>query len=96
MSKAGHVPVRMCLGCRKRREKGELVRFTYGIDGVIGTDTGKHPAGRGFYLCRDPLCLEKARKKHRSMRFTVPREGGQGSAGVIPSPDRSGLKEERE
>jgi predicted RNA-binding protein YlxR (DUF448 family) len=50
-----HVPIRTCMGCRKRRPKSEMLRLTaHGID----RDGRSHP-GRGFYLCPDTLCLKK-------------------------------------
>ena len=51
----GHIPIRTCVGCRKRRPKSEMVRLTAG-----GADGGgrAHP-GRGVYLCPDATCIEK-------------------------------------
>jgi uncharacterized protein len=52
MGKKGHVPVRMCIGCRSRRKKEELVRLTRNAEG-----------GRGLYLCPDADCLRRAQKR---------------------------------
>ena len=55
-------PVRMCVGCRERASKRELIRIVRTPDGQIVADaTGKTP-GRGAYICRKASCLAKARK----------------------------------
>jgi predicted RNA-binding protein YlxR (DUF448 family) len=69
MSKKGHVPIRMCIGCRKKREKGEMIRLTQCSEGMAGVDERKHFQGRGFYLCPDLGCLSMAKKKNRGIGF---------------------------
>jgi len=67
MSKKGHIPMRMCMGCRKRRKKEEMVRFTRSSEGGIVSSNGKkNLSGRGFYLCPDMTCLKMAQKKNRT------------------------------
>ena len=62
------VPMRRCCGCMEIKPKNELVRVVKNKEGVISLDlTGKMP-GRGAYLCRNPECLEKARKARRFER----------------------------
>lgn len=62
------VPMRRCCGCMEMKPKNELVRVVKNKEGVISLDlTGKMP-GRGAYLCRNPECLEKARKARRFER----------------------------
>lgn len=58
------VPMRMCMGCRERRPKRELVRVVRrAADGVVVLDATGRLAGRGAYVCCDkPECLEKAVK----------------------------------
>jgi predicted RNA-binding protein YlxR (DUF448 family) len=51
----GHIPVRTCVGCRRRRPKPEMIRLT--AQGVE-LDGRAHP-GRGLYLCLDPACVQK-------------------------------------
>ncbi|TBH21539.1 YlxR family protein [Thermus thermamylovorans] len=52
-------PIRMCVACRKRRPKGELLRFLLTADGFRIDPTGKLP-GRGAYVCPDrPECWQE-------------------------------------
>jgi predicted RNA-binding protein YlxR (DUF448 family) len=74
MSKKGHVPMRMCVGCRKSRKKKEMVRFKQGEGGILFMDEKKKLNGRGFYLCPDMTCLRLAQKKIQMGR--VHRIGG--------------------
>jgi predicted RNA-binding protein YlxR (DUF448 family) len=69
MSKKGHVPIRLCIGCRKKRNKGEMIRFTQSSEGKVGLDESKHLHGRGFYLCPDLWCFNMAKKKTRGIGF---------------------------
>ena len=65
MSKKEHVPIRMCIGCRRKRKKAEKLRFIKGIDGVMFINEKKRINGRGFYLCPDIICFKMAQKKER-------------------------------
>jgi len=65
MSKKEHVPIRMCIGCRRKRKKEEMLRFIKGIDGVMFINEKKRINGRGFYLCPDMICFKMAQKKER-------------------------------
>ena len=57
------IPARQCIGCMTSRPKKELVRVVRAPSGEISIDlVGKKP-GRGAYLCPDPDCLTKAKKK---------------------------------
>ncbi len=56
------VPIRMCIGCREMKPKKELIRIVKSPEGEISIDLrGKKP-GRGAYICRDSVCLDKALK----------------------------------
>jgi predicted RNA-binding protein YlxR (DUF448 family) len=72
MSKKGHVPVRMCIGCRKRRKKEEMVRLVKGSDGIWLFDEKKKLSGRGYYLCHDRICLKLAQKKQKGFESLKP------------------------
>ena len=64
MSNKGHVPIRMCIACRKRKRKGEMIRFTKTPDRAVVLKEKKDQKGRGLYLCPDPNCLKKAERKN--------------------------------
>ena len=51
----------MCVGCRARAPKSELVRIVAGPDGLAIDRRGGAP-GRGAYVHRDPVCLEVAER----------------------------------
>lgn len=61
-------PMRMCLGCGQMFPKRELIRAVKNKEGVISLDLKGKAPGRGAYLCRNPQCLEKARKARRLER----------------------------
>lgn len=59
------IPQRMCVSCRIRRNKIDLIRVVLQPDGQVIVDpSGKKP-GRGAYVCRDKDCLTQAIKAHR-------------------------------
>ena len=56
-------PERLCVGCREKHPKGELIRIVRAPSGDVSIDaTGKSP-GRGAYLCPSSECLRLARKQ---------------------------------
>ncbi len=59
-----HIPLRMCVACRRMLPKTELIRAAVDTaTGRIITDfKGKMP-GRGAYVCRSAECIKKAEKK---------------------------------
>jgi uncharacterized protein len=54
----------MCLGCRGRAPKAELLRLVW--NGGLVVDVGQTGPGRGAYLHRNVDCLEQAVRR-RSM-----------------------------
>ena len=90
MSKKGHVPIRMCIGCRRKKKKDEMLRFTQMIDGVMLADKKKRMNGRGFYLCPNLVCLKMAQKKERRGRFY------RGNGLPVSFHERFEIREERE
>ena len=57
---AKKIPMRMCVSCRERFAKKELIRVVATPDGQTVIDpTGRLP-GRGAYVCHDPECMKKA------------------------------------
>jgi len=55
-------PMRRCIGCMQSKPQRELMRFT-AVGTEITADCGTKNEGRGFYLCRNEECIEKAFKK---------------------------------
>lgn len=59
------------------KPKKELIRIVGDKEGHISLDTTGKANGRGVYLCPDPACFEKARKKNaisRSLGMRVSQE----------------------
>ncbi len=68
MSKKKKVPLRICIGCREKMPKKELVRIVRTPENEIMLDTtGKKP-GRGAYICLREECFKKAVKGKRLER----------------------------
>ncbi len=65
MGERGHVPIRTCIGCRKKRKKEEMLRFVNVAEQILFVRGKKDLHGRGFYLCPDILCLRMAQKRHK-------------------------------
>lgn len=56
------VPMRMCIACREMHPKKSLVRVVSSKeDGVFVDPTGKK-SGKGAYICKSTICIEKAKK----------------------------------
>lgn len=68
VSKIKKKPQRMCVTCKERKDKKDLLRVVLLPDGSITYDpTGKTP-GRGSYLCRKEECIMAEVKAHRLAR----------------------------
>ena len=71
------VPLRKCVGCCEMKPKKELVRVVRSPEGEISLDLTSRKPGRGAYVCHDPECLAKARKKkqlERAFQGKIPDE----------------------
>ena len=75
--KKAHVPVRTCLGCRRRERQDSFLRLALLPDGRLSSDQERRLGGRGGYLHRDPACWEAFRAAKppfvRSLGRTVAR-----------------------
>lgn len=60
--KNNHVPMRMCVACRKMHDGRNLIRVV-NENGTAVLDTEKKHFGRGAYLCGREECIKKAYKK---------------------------------
>ena len=68
-----HIPVRTCVGCRRRASRSELVRLAVDDRGRVTLDVRAQRPGRGAYLCltTGETCLAEARRRRalsRSLR----------------------------
>ena len=61
------VPMRKCVGCMQSKEKQTLTRIAL-YEGQICVDPSGRAKGRGVYLCKNPECIEKARKSRAFQR----------------------------
>lgn len=69
-------PIRMCIACRKRFPKEELLRIV-NKDGTLKIDIIQKEQCRGVYLCLSSECVERAIKIKalvRAMKTEVPNE----------------------
>ena len=66
--KVRKIPQRMCTGCMEMKPKGELIRIVKSPEGGVSVDLTGKKSGRGAYICRDIVCLEKAFKARRLAR----------------------------
>ncbi len=52
----------MCVACRERQPKKQLIRIVNNKDrGILVDLTGK-VSGKGAYICKEEACLEKIQK----------------------------------
>jgi len=65
--KSNKIPMRRCVGCMESKPKKELTRIAY-YEGELTVDTTGRAKGRGVYLCSNPECWEKAKKKRALQR----------------------------
>ena len=61
--KAKKIPLRKCTGCGEMFDKRTLVRVVKSPDGEVSLDLTGKSSGRGAYVCKNPNCLNMARKK---------------------------------
>lgn len=63
-----HIPMRVCVSCKKQFPKRELVRVVHTPDDdVVIDEKGKIP-GRGAYVCKNQECLKTALVKNKLER----------------------------
>ncbi len=53
----GSIPIRMCVICKARKPKYELIRLVRNSEGKIVVDLSFKMLGRGAYICQE--CLDK-------------------------------------
>ncbi len=57
---------RMCVFCRRRLPKVELIRFV-DQDGIVVRDEQGTYRGRGAYCCKEPVCMQKAQQDRKGL-----------------------------
>lgn len=60
-------PMRRCIGCMESKPKKELYRIAF-YEGRLSADLTGRAKGRGVYLCHDPQCFERAKKRKAFQR----------------------------
>lgn len=63
MLKEKKEPIRLCLACRERNYKKNLIRIVKEKTGEIFVDDLKKSQGRGAYLCFKVSCFKILQKK---------------------------------
>ena len=63
-----HVPQRMCVSCRKRDYKYNLIRIGK-INKKPIIDLNKYHDGRAIYVCKDEKCIDLLKKSNAIQRF---------------------------
>lgn len=66
--KARKVPERMCMACRNKKPKRELIRIVKNNQDFHIDYSGKMN-GRGAYICKNQVCIDKCIKE-RSLNKT--------------------------
>lgn len=61
-------PQRSCLGCRKSRDRGTLIRYVLSPQGELVADIEAKLPGRGAYTCVSKTCLQAALKQRQFSR----------------------------
>jgi len=55
--------MRMCISCRARRPKDEMIRLSVDSDKRVDIDKQGKAEGRGAYVCKSESCLEQIGKR---------------------------------
>ncbi len=67
------LPQRMCIACKAKKDKKDLIRVVRSSEGVISLDFTGKKAGRGAYICNDINCINKLEKgKLLNKAFDMP------------------------
>lgn len=68
---------RECVGCRKPFERSKLLRIVRTKNGEVVLGPLGHVEGRSAYLCREPACVEaakKGKKLERALKSRMPED----------------------
>ncbi len=67
--------LRMCIACRQRKSKQELIRVAFSDDFNTCCIDAPKADGRGVYICRNRACIDKCIKQksiNRTMKRNIP------------------------
>lgn len=62
-----HIPSRLCISCRCKKAKNDLLRIVQ-IDEKWQLDKLGKAQARGVYICKDKHCIESALKNKRLLK----------------------------
>jgi predicted RNA-binding protein YlxR (DUF448 family) len=68
-----HVPLRTCVACGKKTDKGDLMRIVGQADGGVTMDPLGKAQGRGTYVCSSGDCAEEPIRRRR-LEFVLRRK----------------------
>jgi len=77
---------RMCIGCRKRDNKYNLIRIVKLKESKLEVDFNQNLKGRGAYICRDKECFDKLIKSKnlsRNLKINISDKEYEELRGVI-------------
>ena len=77
------IPMRMCVGCRDRKPKAQLIRVVRSPQGEVSLDPTGKKAGRGAYCCYREECLRKALKQKQLDRALDTGLAGEVTEGLL-------------
>lgn len=68
-SPKGHIPIRTCISCGKRKQKQDMIRLVVDEMGLPAVDPTQRKPGRGRYVCHEVECIDALRdcKKSRAL-----------------------------
>lgn len=61
---------RLCIVCRKRKSKEELIRIVRTQEGLVRVDPFKKLPGRGAYICSNIECIDRL-KREDSLNYAL-------------------------
>lgn len=77
MARVRKIPLRMCVACREKMDKRDLIRIVRTPEGIVLLDPTGKKSGRGAYICKELSCLEKAVKNknlQKALEVTIGQE----------------------
>ncbi len=77
MTKLRKIPQRVCVGCREKKPKKELIRIVRTPEGNVDVDFTGKKSGRGVYICHQKDCLHsatKGKKLAKNLKTYIPPE----------------------